>query len=335
MKFAILSGGGDSPGMNAFIRAVVRSAINLKPTTSVWGVIDGWRGLIDGNFRKMTNRDTAGIAHTGGTVLGTLRVPELKDDVDMQEAACLNLHDNFFDYIFIIGGNGSLGAAQKLNAISRTKGLRTKYLVTSGSIDNDVCNNFGFSIGFYSSIEKSREMLEWIRDTASAHRRVYIIKSMGRDSGYLAFYAGIVTGAEHIILPNEDVNFEQLATIIDERDRDTRIIVAEGYPKSVKEIRGILEEIFKRRNIQHEVRTVDMGYFQRGGRAAVKDIMLGSWLGYCMVKDAFEKCDSGFYTSFYGGEKPSILTLEDAINDEMSSNYIIKQELLDFFDALR
>jgi 6-phosphofructokinase 1 len=335
MKFAIMTGGGDSPGMNAFVRAVVRSSLNLRNTTSVWGVIDGWRGLIDGNFRKLSSRDTAGLAQTGGSILGTMRVPELATNTDMQEAIAMNLHDNYFDYLFVIGGNGSLRATQKINQICIEKNLRTKILFTPGSIDNDVCNKYGFSVGFYSSIEKSKEMLEWIRDTASAHRRVYIIKSMGRDSGYLAFYAGIATGAEHIILPGEEVNFEQLATIIDERDRDTRILVAEGYQKSVNEIREKLESIFEVRNIKHEIRTVDMSYFQRGGQAAVKDILLGSWLGYCMVWDAYDKKDSAFYIAFYGGEEPSRLTLDEAVGDDEKNNYEIPDRLLAFFDALR
>jgi 6-phosphofructokinase 1 len=334
MKFAILTGGGDSPGMNAFTRAVVRSALNLRPTTSVWGVIDGWRGLVDVNFRKLGKRDTAGLAHAGGTILGTLRLPELKDDSDMQEAIALNLHDNYIDYLFIIGGNGSLKAAKIVNDIIKDKGLRTKIMITPGSIDNDVCNNYGFSVGFYSAINKSFEMLEWIRDTASAHRRVYIIKSMGRDSGYLAFYAGVATGAEHIILPGEEVDFERLATVIDERDRDTRIIVAEGYNKSVDEIRQKLEEIFIRRNIRHEIRAVDMGYFQRGGNASVKDILLASWLGYNMVNDAFNKSDSGFYTCYNIGQHPTVLSLDEAVQDEKVNHLNMPDNLIAFANAL-
>lgn len=334
MKVAIMTGGGDSPGMNAFIRAVVRSALNLRPATSVWGVIDGWKGLIDGNFRKLNKKDTAGIAHQGGTILGTLRVPELKDNRDMQEAMAFNLHDNFFDYLFIIGGNGSLAASNVLNNIIKAKGLRTKILVTAGSIDNDVCNNFGYSIGFYSAIDKSLEMLEWIRDTASAHRRVYIIESMGRDSGFLSFFAGIATGAEYIILPNDDVDYEDLVNLISERDRDTRIIVAEGYPKSADQIRKILEDIFSRRNIKHEIRHVDMGYFQRGGKAAIKDILAASWLGFVMVRDAFAGADSGFYTCFYPGQQPSILSLEEAVQTDKTTSVNIPQELIEFAKAL-
>lgn len=334
MKIAILTGGGDCPGMNAFVRAVARSAMNLKPTTAVWGVIDGWRGLVDGNFRKLSRFDTRGITHTGGTILGTLRVPDLENDPDMQDAMAMNLHDNYFDYMFVIGGNGSLAAANVANNICREKGLRTKILFAPGSIDNDVCNNHGFSIGFYSAIDKSLEMLEWIRDTASAHRRVYLIESMGRDSGYLSFYSGIASGAEQILLPGEEVDFDKLATMIDERDRDTRIIVSEGYEKNSEEIRALLEEIFSRRNIQHEIRTVDMGYFQRGGTAAIKDILLANWLGYYMLKDAFSRCDSGFYTTFYSGVKPTILTLEDALKPD-ATQMDIPREMKDFINALR
>ncbi len=335
MKVAILTGGGDSPGMNAFIRAVVRSALNLRPATSVWGVIDGWRGLVDGNFRKLAKKDTAGIAQQGGTILGTLRVPELKDDKDMQEAMALNLHDNFFDYLFVMGGNGSLAASNVLNNIIKAKGLRTKILVTAGSIDNDVCNNYGYSIGFYSAIDKSLEMLEWIRDTASAHRRVYIIESMGRDSGYLAFFAGVATGAEYIILPNDDVDFEEIVNMISERDRDTRIIVAEGYPKTADEIHKILEDIFARRKIKHEIRHVDMGYFQRGGKAAIKDILTASWLGYSMVRESFNGADSSFFIVYYPGQQPVILPLDVAADNKATTHLDIPKELKEFSDALR
>ena len=184
----------------------------------------------------------------------------------MQQSMAMTLHDNFIDYLFVIGGNGSLRAAHTIDKVIKEKNLRTKILFAPGSIDNDVCNNFGFSVGLYSAVDKSLEMLEWIRSTASSHRRVYIIESMGRDSGYLAFFAGVATGAEYIIKPGENVDYEKMATMIDERERDTRIIVSEGYDKSIDEVRQLIEEIFKKRNISHEIRTVDMGYFQRGER---------------------------------------------------------------------
>jgi len=135
-------------------------------------------------------------------------------------------------------------------------------------------------------------------------------------------------------MPREEVNFDALATLIDERDRDTRIIVSEGYPMSLEGIRAKLEEIFAKRNINHEIRTVDMGYFQRGGAAATKDILLASWLGYKMVVNAFNKCESGFYTAYNVGKEPTVLPLIEAVKDE-TSHLDIPQDLLDFAQAMK
>ncbi len=335
MKFGVLTGGGDCPGMNAFIRGIVRTTLNLRPQTSVWGVIDGWKGLLDNNFRRLNKLDVAGLTTRGGTILGTLRMPELTTDRDLQETVARNVHDNGFDNIFVCSGNGSLKAASIINQICREQKLRTRFLVSPGSIDNDVVNNHGASIGFYSAVDKSLEMLEWIRDTASSHRRVYILRSMGRMSGYLSLFAGIASGAEYVILPEEDVDFEDLATVIAERDKDTRIIVSEAYEHSLDDIRKILEDVFERRNIHREIRTVDMGYFQRGGKAAVTDILRASWIAYRMVRDAFAQCESGFYTAYYTGDSPAPIPLEVAANDEVSSHREIPQDLIDFALALR
>ncbi|MFM8437042.1 MAG: 6-phosphofructokinase, partial [Candidatus Kapaibacterium sp.] len=110
MKFAVLTGGGDCSGMNAFVRGVVRCSLNLQPTTSVHGVIDGWKGLVYNQFRPLGKRDVAGHSHSGGTILGTVRVPELARDPEMQRTVALNLHDNHIDYLFVCGGNGSVKA---------------------------------------------------------------------------------------------------------------------------------------------------------------------------------------------------------------------------------
>jgi 6-phosphofructokinase 1 len=334
MKFGILTGGGDCPGMNAFIRAIVRTTLNLRPQTSVWGVSDGWKGLLDNNYIHLTKLDMAGLTSRGGTILGTTRVPELIHDTDLQETLARNLHDNGFNYLFVCGGNGSLKASNVLNEISRRQNLRTKFLVSPGSIDNDVCNTVGSSIGFYSALDKSLEMLEWIRDTASSHRRVYLIRSMGRKSAYLALYAGIASGAEFVIMPDEDVNYEDVATVIAERDKDSRIIVSESYPHTLDEIRAKLETIFIQRNIRREVRSVDMGYFQRGGKTSVTDILRASWIGYRMVKDAFEGCESGFYTAFYTGHSPAPIPLTEASGEDANHDWV-PREFIDFAQALR
>ena len=335
MKFAVLTGGGDCSGMNAFVRAVVRSSLNIHPETSVIGVLDGWKGLIYNNYRKLDKLSVAGITSAGGTILGTVRVPELATDSSLLETTARNLHDNRIDYLFVCGGNGSIKAANAILGLIQSDKIKTKILCAPGSIDNDVCNEYGSSIGFYSALDKSLEMLEWIRDTASSHRRVYLIKSMGRASAYLAFYAGIATGAEYVITPGENVDFEKIATMVDERDRDTRIIVAEGYEQDLPQIRETLETIFKKRDIRHEIRTVDMSYFQRGGNAAVTDILRASWVAYRMVVDAFNKCDSGFYTAYYTGHMPHVLPLNIASDDNQTNHPSIPEAIIDLALALR
>ncbi|MCS6809289.1 MAG: 6-phosphofructokinase, partial [Bacteroidota bacterium] len=285
-------------------------------------------------YGRLTKLDVAGLTSRGGTILGTTRVPELATDTDLQETLARNLHDNGFNYLFVCGGNGSLKASNALNTIARRENLRTKFLVAPGSIDNDVCNTLGSSIGFYSALDKSLDMLEWIRDTASSHRRVYLVRSMGRKSAYLALYSAIASGAEYVITPNEIVDYEYVATLIAERDRDTRIIVSESYPMTLDEIRLTLEKIFAQRGIKREIRAVDMGYFQRGGKTSVTDILRASWISYRMVLDAFKNCDSGFYTAYYTGHSPPPVPLEEAAADEASYESIPK-EFIDFMLALR
>jgi 6-phosphofructokinase 1 len=321
--------------MNAFVRAVVRTLLNLSPESTIWGVLDGWYGLVHGHFRLLSKRDVSGIVMLGGTILGTMRFPEFETQPELRERAARLLHEQGFDYLFVIGGNGSVKASYALERILRERGWNVRILVAPGSIDNDVCNNLGTSIGFYSALERSLEMLSWIRDTASSHRRVYLIRSMGRDSAYLAFYAGIIGGAEYAIRPHEEVDFERLAELAAQRDRDTIIVVAEAYPKSLREIQQILEGIFQRRGIDREIRTVDMSYFQRGGRASVTDILRASWLGYRMVCDALKGAPSGFYTAYYIGHEQEPLPLELAADDARTSHLDIPASVIRMAIALR
>ncbi len=334
MKIGILTGGGDCPGMNAFIRSVTRSAMNLRPETEVWGIHDGWRGLIDRSYRPLTSLDTAGISRLGGTILGTMRVPELRTDEQLQLTVMENFLADGFEAILVCGGNGSMLASYSLDELLKKHGHAAPVLFTSASIDNDVANSCGTSIGFYSAIARSLEMMEWIRDTASAHRRVYIIGSMGRNSAYLPFYAGIVTGAEYVIRPNERVDFEALAEMIEGRDRDTRIIVSEGYSRTVEDVRAILTELLERRNSQHEIRTVDMGYFQRGGVATTADVLRANWLGYHMVKSLFAGEGSAFFGAYHVGAPPNRLPLSEAIKPSANHDDIPK-DVIEMALALR
>ncbi|MBS1911803.1 MAG: 6-phosphofructokinase [Bacteroidetes bacterium] len=334
MKIGILTGGGDCPGMNAFIRSVARSAWNLVPDVDVWGIHDGWRGLIERSYQHLAPAHTAGISKLGGTILGTLRVPELKNNADLRAVVMHNFIEDGFEALFVCGGNGSLRASHDLDLMLRDAGRPRPILFTSASIDNDVANVHGTALGFYSAIHRSVEMMEWIRDTASAHRRVYIIGSMGRNSAYLPFYAGIASGAEFVIRPDERVDFDAIVDMIESRDRDTRIIVSEAYPKSLEEIRAILEHALEHRNSRHEIRTVDMGYFQRGGEASVTDVLRADWLGYQMVRSMIAGEGSAFFGAFNVGTPPNRVSLAEALDP--SANYDdIPREIIDMALAMR
>ncbi len=334
MKIGILTGGGDCPGMNAFIRSATRCALNLIPDAEVVGILDGWQGLIDCGYRRLYPVDTAGISTLGGTILGTLRVPELRTNEELRRLVLQNFLDEGFDALLVCGGNGSLRAANDLNTMLTESGHPKTVLFTPASIDNDVSNVYGTSLGFYSAIRRSLEMMEWIRDTASAHRRVYIIGSMGRHSAYLPFFAGVATGAEFVIRPKEVVDFEAIADMIESRSRDTRIIVSESYPKSIEEIRVILDEALGRRKSRHEIRTVDMGYFQRGGGAAITDVLRADWLGYNMVKSLKANEGSAFFGAFNTGMPPNRVSLAEAVLPEANHDDI-PSELIEMTLALR
>ncbi|HVK40095.1 MAG TPA: 6-phosphofructokinase [Candidatus Kapabacteria bacterium] len=334
MKIAILTGGGDCPGMNAFVRSAVRSALHVLPDSRVFGVLDGWVGLLEPKYRPLTNIDTAGINRLGGTILGTMRAPELAHNRELQDRLVRNFLEAGFDALLVCGGNGSLRAASTLDRLLRENGSERSILFTPASIDNDVANTLGTALGFYSALTRSLEMMEWIRDTASAHRRVYLIGSMGRSSAYLPFYAGIASGAEYVIRPSERVNFEAIADMVEARDRDTRIIVSEAYPKSLESIRAILSDSLERRDSRHEIRTVDMGYFQRGGEATVADVIRANWIAFHMVQCIREQAGSGFFGAFHVGGPPNRVPLEDALKPSANHDDIPRQ-MIEMALALR
>lgn len=334
MKIGILTGGGDCPGMNAFLRAVTRSAFAYVDDVEVWGVLDGWRGLIDRSYRRLAALDTAGISTLGGTILGTIRVPELRENDDLRQLVHRNLLSDGFDALFVCGGNGSLHASHDLDRRLRDSGREGMIYFTAASIDNDVANAYTTSLGFYSAINRSVEMMNWIRDTASAHRRVYVINSMGRRSAWLPFYAGLSSGVEYVIRPNEKVDFEAIADMIEKRDRDTRIIVSEAYPKSLEEIKAILDDALERRSSRHDIRTVDMGYFQRGGEAAVTDVLRANWLGFKMVRALAGNIPGGFFGAFSIAAEPTRLTFDEAIAPEANHDDI-PREMIEMAIALR
>jgi 6-phosphofructokinase len=190
-RIAVLTSGGDAPGMNAAVRAIVRTG--LAQGWEVLGVRNGYAGLLDGQMDAMASRDVAGILHLGGTVLGSARCPEFATE-DGQRQALAHLQDRGVDAVVVIGGNGSQTGAAAL------AGHGMNVVGVASTIDNDLVGS-DITIGADSAINTALEAIDRLKTTASSHRRAFLVEVMGRDCGYLALCAGIAGGAEAIVVP--------------------------------------------------------------------------------------------------------------------------------------
>jgi 6-phosphofructokinase 1 len=266
-KLGVLTSGGDAPGMNAAIRAVVRKAIYHN--VDVVGIRRGFYGLIHGDFVDMEIGSVADIIHRGGTILRTSRAPEFLQK-SVQEKAIANIRGNHLDGLVIIGGDGSLHGAAVLSAA----GIRT--VGVPGTIDNDIAGT-DYSIGYDTALNNVVDAINKIRDTATSHERVYVIEVMGRESGFIALSAGLAGGAESIFVPEIpfDINevCERLQRGVSRGKLHSIILVAEGAAGALE----IGEQIKERTN--SEVRITILGHLQRGGSPTARDRMMASRLG--------------------------------------------------------
>ncbi len=266
-NIALLTSGGDSPGMNAAIRAVVRTSINRG--LNVLGINRGFSGLINGDIIEMNMSSVADIIHRGGTILKTARSEEFKTDEGLRKA--LNIAGVFkIDGLIVIGGDGSFRGAEKLceNGIP--------CIGIPGTIDNDLAYT-DYTIGFDTAVNNVLDSINKIRDTSNSHERVTIIEVMGRNSGDIALYAGLAGGAETIIIPEVSYSIDDICKrLIEGKNRNklySIIVLAEGVGKAT----DIAEEIHEKINI--EVRATILGYIQRGGNPTAFDRILASRLG--------------------------------------------------------
>jgi len=270
-KIAVLTSGGDSPGMNAAVRAAVRRAVYFG--VQIYGVYHGYNGLIAGDIREMTLGSVGDIIHRGGTILYTARSEEFRTEAGQQKAA-EQLRQHGIEGLIVIGGDGSFRGAQKLTKI----GIPT--IGVPGTIDNDIpCTDF--TIGFDTALNTIVEAIDKIRDTATSHERTYIIEVMGRDAGDLALWAGLAAGAESIIIPEEEQDMDDIIERLHAGHRRGKkhsiIIVAEGvgsatsYAETIKERTG------------WETRVTVLGHIQRGGSPTAFDRMLASRMGAAAV----------------------------------------------------
>lgn len=266
-RIGVLTSGGDSPGMNAAIRAVVRKGIFHD--LEVYGIYNGYAGLIAGNITKLEVGSVGDIIHRGGTMLRTARCEEFKTP-EGQAKGIEQLKKYGIEGLVVIGGDGSFQGAKKLTE----HGFPTIGL--PGTIDNDIPGT-DFTIGFDTALNTIIEAIDKIRDTATSHDRTYVIEVMGRDAGDLALWAGLADGAESILIPEEKHEMEQiiqrLKLGIERGKKHSIIIVAEGVCSGVE----IGKQIEETTNL--ETRVTVLGHIQRGGSPTAFDRVLASRLG--------------------------------------------------------
>jgi 6-phosphofructokinase 1 len=268
-KIAVLTSGGDSPGMNAAVRAVVRKAIynNIE----VYGVYQGYQGLLNDDIKKLELGSVGDTIQRGGTFLYSARCPEFKE-ADVRKKGIENLRKRGIEGLVVIGGDGSYRGAQRIS--EECSEIQT--IGVPGTIDNDI-NGTDFTIGFDTALNTIIESVDKIRDTASSHARTFIIEVMGRDCGDLALWAGMSVGAETIIIPEVKTEIKEVAERIDHGIRRGKkhsiVMVAEGVMSG----ESCAQELAKYINV--DARVSVLGHIQRGGSPTGADRVLASRLG--------------------------------------------------------
>lgn len=279
-KIGVLTSGGDAPGMNAAIRAVVRTGIYSG--LEVFGIMRGFSGMIDGDIFKMESKSVANIIQRGGTILKTARSKEFYT-TEGRETAYKNLKQLGINGLVIIGGDGSFRGAQTFS-----KEFDIPCIGLPGTIDKDIAGT-DFTIGFDTAVNTAVEAIDKVRDTADAHDRLFIIEVMGRDSGYIALHSGIATGAENILIPERKTDIENVINSLVEKHGRKKlvniIVVAEGEEFGAYELSKVITE----RIPEQEVRVTILGHIQRGGSPSCFDRLIASRMGYSAVECLLEE----------------------------------------------
>lgn len=269
-NIALLTSGGDSPGMNACIRAVVRAGVYHN--FNVFGVVDGFNGLIDDNFQNMDYNSVSNIISRGGTILGTERSQRFLEK-KYRTIANNNLKSKNIDTIVVIGGDGSYKGVKKLN-----EDFGIQYIGIPGTIDNDIYGS-NYSIGFDTALNNIIDSIDKIRDTASSHHRIFLVEVMGNTSGVLALHSAIASGAEDVFIPERKEDLQIFETKIRKAliaKKSSIIIVSEGDQMGgAKELYNFLKE----KELHSKVRVSILGHLQRGGSPSFKDRMMATQFG--------------------------------------------------------
>lgn len=270
-RVAVLTSGGDAPGMNAAIRGVVRGG--LYHGWEMYGIRQGFSGLMRGDIKAMGARDVGGIIQQGGTFLGSARAPEFKTE-EGQRKALRELNRLGIDAVAVIGGNGSQTGAHALSK----HGIPVVGIAST--IDNDLAGS-DITIGVDTALNIALEAIDRLKTTASSHQRAFLVEVMGRDCGYLALMAGLAGGAECILIPEIPTAAESVAEKLEESYQRGKthglVVVAEGAAQNAEELGRYLEEKMAGHG-GFEVRATTLGHVQRGGIPTAADRLLGSRL---------------------------------------------------------
>lgn len=275
-RIAVFTSGGDAPGMNAGVRAVVRSASSKG--LHVYGIYRGYQGMIEGDIKRLEKEDVRNIIHRGGTILKTARSMEFMTKEGRQKAAdSLNAHD--IEGVISIGGNGTFTGA---NIFYEEHGI--PFVGMPGTIDNDLYGS-DFTIGFDTACNTAIDAMDKIRDTADSHNRLFFIEVMGRHSGYIGLYTGICCGASGILIPEKENDTESLIKTLGKAIKRKKlfslVVVAEGDETggAVNIAKRVQEEF-----PQFETKVAIIGHLQRGGSPTCADRLLASRLGFAAVE---------------------------------------------------
>lgn len=318
-RIGVLTSGGDSPGMNAAIRAVVRTAAYYGLTAM--GIEQGYKGLVRNQMIELGPRDVKGIMHRGGTMLRTARCKEFYE-YEGRAQAYQNFKANQLDALVVIGGDGSFTGAEMF-----WKEFGVPVIGLPGTIDNDIYGTDS-TIGYDTASNTVVDAIDKIRDTATSHNRLFLIEVMGRDAGFLALNGGIAGGVQDILIPEESLDLEKLFESLERGSQAGKVasmvVVAEGEEGGVYEIAKRISE----RAPHYDLRVTILGHLQRGGAPSCADRVLASRLGVAAVEGLLAG-KTGVMAGIQG-DQVTFVSLTDAIKKE----HAINRELLHVTDVL-
>ena len=310
-NIGVLTSGGDSPGMNAAVRAVVRTCVFHN--VGCFGIYQGYQGLIDNNMESMNARSVKDIINKGGTILKSARCLEFRT-TEGRKTAHENLIKNNIDGLVVVGGDGSFTGAMIFQ-----KEFNFPVIGIPGTIDNDI-QGTRFTLGYDTALNTVIDAIDKIRDTASSHNRLFIVEVMGRDAGHIALNAGIGAGAEEILIPEENMGLDRLLESLKRSEKSGKsssiVVVAEGDKtgENVFEIASYIENNLP----YYEVRVSVLGHMQRGGTPSCFDRVLASRMGVFAVESLLENNSNKMVGII--DETLKLFPLEEAIKGKSQIN---------------